>query len=125
MGHPDRSGRLRTAVRAIVATVAIARAEGNSCHAGYSRGDAFLNPYTEVESVPRRSSRRTGNAKARKPRRLRGCGGTSLLLLISLYFAYLFLIVGRTWLGRGVGAAVIVFIGVLTWYYFKSARRLS
>ena len=88
-------------------------------------GDAFFNPYTEVESVPRRSSRRTGNAKARKPRRLRGCGGTSLLLLISLYFAYLFFIVGRTWLGRGVGAAVIVFIGVLTWYYFKSARRLS
>jgi hypothetical protein len=47
-----------------------------------------------------------------------------LLLVISLYFAYLFFIVGRTWLGRGVGAAIIVFIGVLTWYYFKSARQL-
>jgi hypothetical protein len=46
-----------------------------------------------------------------------------LLLLISLYFGYLFFFVGRTWLGRGVGAAMIVFIGVLTWYYFKSARK--
>jgi hypothetical protein len=73
--------------------------------------------------VARRSPRRTGNAKASKPRRLTGCGGASLLLLILLYFGYLFFVVGRTWLGRGVGAAVIVFIGVLTWYYFKSARQ--
>jgi hypothetical protein len=74
--------------------------------------------------VARRSPRRTGNAKTNKPRRLRGCGGASLLLLISLYFGYLFFVVGRTWLGRGVGAMVVVFIGVLTWYYFKSARQL-
>ena len=73
--------------------------------------------------MPRRSSRRTGNVKARKPRKLRGCGGATLLVLISLYFGYLFFFVGRTWLGRGVGAAVIVFIGVLTWYYYKSARQ--
>ena len=78
---------------------------------------------TEVESVPRRSSKRTGYAKASKPPKLRGCGGASLLLLISLYFGYLFFVVGRTWLGRGVGTAVIVFIGVLSWYYFQNARR--
>jgi hypothetical protein len=110
-------------VRAIVATVAIARSEGSSCHAGNGGGDATFNPRTEVEFVPRRSSKRTGKAKAGKPPKLRGCGGTSLLVLISLYFAYLFFFVGRTWLGKGVGAAVIVFIGVLTWYYYKSARQ--
>jgi hypothetical protein len=75
--------------------------------------------------VPRRSSKRTGTAKASKPRKLRGCGGTSLLLLISLYFGYLFFFVGRTWLGKGVGAAVIVFIGVLTWHYYKNARQIG
>jgi hypothetical protein len=73
--------------------------------------------------MARRSSRRTGSTKASKPRRLRGCGGASLLLLISLYFGYLFFFVGHTWLGRGVGAAMIVFIGVLTWYYFTNARK--
>ncbi len=73
--------------------------------------------------MARRSSKRTGHAKASKPPKLRGCGGASLLVLISVYFGYLFFFVGRTWLGRGVGAAVIVFIGVLTWHYFKRARQ--
>ena len=73
--------------------------------------------------MARRSPRRTRKVKAIKPRKLRGCGGTSLLVLILLYFGYLFFIVGRTWLGRGVGAVVIVFIGVLTWHYFKRARQ--
>jgi hypothetical protein len=75
--------------------------------------------------VPRRSSKRRGNTKAKKSPNLRGCGGTSLLLLISVYFGYLFFFLGRTWLSRGVGAAVIAFIGVLAWYYFKGARQLK
>ncbi len=83
----------------------------------------FLNVRTEAESVARRSSKRNGQAKASKSPNLRGCGGTSVLLLVLVYFGYLFFFLSRTWLSTTVGAAPIVFIGVLTWYYFTSARE--